>query len=262
MKQLQLVSFIACITSLTSMAYAQDKILGGKVVTDADLVGKLTVAVVQMTPGSLSPRDIEGLCSGTLIAQDTVLTAAHCIKGEKPESMRIVFNHNIRAALPGDFRTVTDMKAHPLRVITPLMIRNDVALIHFEGGLKAGYQSAPLLPEGTPVSDGDHVTLAGFGLSSARSSDSAGTLRKVDMTVRQADHKHRQVTFDQTDGHGACNGDSGGPAFLEKEGTLYAWGVTSYGTGSSCTDIGVYTNASEYPSWVKHTTARLRKKAD
>ncbi len=262
MKRFSLVLTILCLASFSSMAYAQDKILGGQTVTDADQIGRMTVAVVQMAPGTNTPGNIQGLCSGTLLADDTVLTAAHCIRGHGPDEMRIVFNHNLRRALPDDFRAVTGMKAHPLHIISPLMIRNDVALVHFEGGIKAGYQTAKLLPQGTLVNDGDHVTLAGFGLSSARATDSAGTLRKVNMTVQQANHKRRQVIFDQTDGHGACNGDSGGPAFLEKDGTLYAWGVTSYGTGTSCMDIGVYTNASEYPSWVAHASARLRKKAD
>jgi secreted trypsin-like serine protease len=56
---------------------------------------------------------------------------------------------------------------------------------------------------------------------------------------------------------GTCSGDSGGPAYIEKDGQFYLFGITSRGT-YFCDDSGVYTNALSYTKWIQDTMGSLK----
>ena len=121
---------------------------------------------------------------------------------------------------------------------------NDIALIRFQGGLPAGYAPAPLLgaDETDVLENGAEVTLAGFGRTIGDESqlkkgedDGSGVLRKVQTTIRDAHHGNTEVIVEQSDGKGACHGDSGGPAFVRgHDGTLKLFGVTEAAAPRTC----------------------------
>ena len=69
------------------------------------------------------------------------------------------------------------------------------------------------------------------------------------------------MILDQSHGHGACHGDSGGPAYIQKNGKMILAGVTnrSYPSSASddCAHQVVYTKVHAYESWIKKNKQKL-----
>ena len=94
-------------------------------------------------------------------------------------------------------------------------------------------------------------------------STGAGTLRVVDVSISDAKYSKTEVLLDQTQGKGACHGDSGGPAFIKTKENLKLWGVTSRGSGSGendCSGYSIYTRINSYTRWINSTVVDLRSK--
>jgi hypothetical protein len=123
--------------------------------------------------------------------------------------------------------------------------RNDLALVFFEGGLPAGMQPA-LLPFNQPsLSAKESLWVAGFGHSNL------GQLRKISLSLWQFSKGRTLFWLNQVKGQGACHGDSGGPAYLPRNGHLYVVGVTSYGYTTSCEQFSIYTHLEPYLPWLQ-----------
>lgn len=157
---------------------------------------------------------------------------------------------------------------------------NDIALIKFTGTVPAGFQPATLLSDARDLSPNTSVVLAGYGVNEMKlthidpktfpdlttavargqvacnrdrtecvtmSSSGSGLLRSTQVTVSKL--LPNEVVLDQTHGTGACSGDSGGPAYVLKNGRYYLWGVTSRGN-VGCDSDGIYTNILTYKDWI------------
>lgn len=244
---------------LTPSIFPAFPIIGGQEVTETDPVAQIAVAVYDRGGG---------LCTGSLIDKDLVLTAAHCVEGGAT-SLNIIFSRNINSL--GSASVLKVLGAETPSTWTGVehaegTDQSDIALIRFKGELPAGYVVANLLPETEEFTKGQTALLAGYGISAATSSDpmgmTAGVLRKVEVTVEGKLGK-TEIILDQTKGQGACHGDSGGPAYLPKDGKLLLWGVTNRGypedAPDDCAHQAVYTNLNAYRAWLAEATARLRQ---
>jgi secreted trypsin-like serine protease len=234
----------------------RDYIVGGQVVAPGDIIASTTVMI---TDGNF-------ICTGSIIAQDIVVTAAHCTAA-KTEDLRIVFSPQ----MPDDLTTVTDT-VHNIYgfVANPGWKgenstgpdQHDIAIIRFQGALPSGYAPAQLLPPTTPLIKGETVTLAGYGITDAQSQAGAGTLRKVDVQFLRKLGTTEEI-LNQADGEGACHGDSGGPAFVTVNGQLLLWGVTNRGypdnAPDDCVHESVYTRITAYQDWVNQAAQQLRQ---
>jgi hypothetical protein len=267
--RLAVISATACLSfGLSTATYAQDKfidpssldqIIGGKVVDASDSIAATTVAIVNQTP------DGTALCTGSIVADDLIVTAGHCVGPDKAK-MKIAFRRDLR----GD-GTVLGIKGYVRHKNYGKMQDDqdmyDIALIRIDGALPQGYTAAKLLDSSSSLGDGQSVTLAGYGITIGKPTDAdgdagAGTLRKVDVNIQQALWGQTEVLLDQRHGKGACHGDSGGPAFSNVDGELRLFGITSRGQEGGpddCAGGAIYTNILAHQAFLKTAAAKLRK---
>jgi hypothetical protein len=191
------------------------------------------------------------MCTGTLIAPRIVLTAAHCLTGT---GMQVGFGNDANAAA---WRSVQERQPHPQYSSSRLV--NDIAVLRFGGSPPAGVVPIPPLPRSMEITDADlgqPLEFVGFG---ATASSGSGAGRKRTMTNNLSwictsswcgwDNPGQTNTIcqDQTPG-GICSGDSGGPAFIIRQGREYVAGVTSY-SGDNCLYFGCSTKVDEFESF-------------
>jgi len=236
-------------------AFASGPIIGGSKVSSSDFISHSVVALVSTS------EDGQALCTASLVASDLAVTAAHCVKDQNraPRAqIDLLFGLDIhspvgvrsvdRAEVPSQWNPSSDSGSDT----------SDVALIHFNGGLPAGYVPSELMPFNQELVKGQSVVLAGFGITNAVENDGEGTLRKTTVTVLNENYSPSEIELDQSHGGGACHGDSGGPAYLMMNQHPYLFGITSRG-GGECDEDVIYTKLSAYADWFKTAVAAIRK---
>ncbi|MEE7456266.1 peptidase S1 [Methylorubrum populi] len=205
------------------------------------------------------------ICSGTLIAQDIVLTAAHCVMRQAGYSV-IVVDPNFRqrrlrvaaASMHPDFVPGTTPEEQP---------GTDLAMLKLEQPVGPGFR--PLDPRGGSISTGDAVDIAGFGVVAENRRNTARTLRTahlVSIGSLQVANRVTVVTdarrLAETAGAGACLGDSGGP--ILRGGQMV--GVVSWSSGAmrqdrrartACGGFTAVTPTGEHTSWISSRAAEM-----
>jgi secreted trypsin-like serine protease len=198
-------------------------------------------------------------CSGTAIAQDIVLTAAHCV----------LPGADYKVIIPGEtpprLLDVKRIAAHPgfsVRAILAHRASADVALLQLKTPLPASKAPAPLGAPLMAIQVGARLTIAGVGVATRGDGKTGGAIRAADLSVtgkpgtlqiRLAD----PLTNNAREGLGACTGDSGAPAFEMQAGRAVISGVVSWSTGpnnsAGCGGLTGVTPLVLYRDWVLRT---------
>jgi hypothetical protein len=159
-------------------------------------------------------------CTAAVIEAHTAVTAAHCVVGLDPRTLRVWSG--------GDaYSQVTGARAHPM--FDAPTFANDIALVSFRDPA----QAAPLVLETTAPAVATTIRVVGWGRTSAAVDDS-GELRAGSATI--SDVQSTDFTAMPAPSQ-PCRGDSGGPALMPA-GTI--GGVVSHGD-TACSDHAVYT---------------------
>lgn len=193
---------------------SETSIYQGKATTDYSSVGLLI-------------RDGKMWCSATLIGPELALSAGHCFEGksEKPAALFLEFNQ-------GSIRTqVTDVIVHPQYSDWFGRVTNDFALLKLAS--KPGLP--PIKLASTAPVKGEPVLFVGYGYTDSLAKDSFdGTKRMGTNQVGTVEQK--KLFFPKPKDESTsqvCRGDSGGPVFATRQGTLELIAVVSGSTEGS-----------------------------
>ncbi len=224
---------ILCITLLASCGSDSDTDNTGKC-SALELTDAPTAKIVNGTPCSgLSkspvvailknlPDGKTGLCTGTMLSPNKVLTAAHCLDGAA--SIDILFGTTTDKFA---FVTASSWNIHPS--FSREGFTDDVGIVHSPVSLPV--PNLPILTSSAPKI-GDKVSIFGYGATTGGAAID-GKLRAGTMTIGGVDVGKIYAYFDASSSN-TCSGDSGGPMLLQVGGQQTIVGTTSYGSSLNC----------------------------
>jgi secreted trypsin-like serine protease len=220
-------------------------------------------------------------CSGTMIASDLVVTAAHCLPEDPKKRMLVVaapkaFDGTQRELVRRGKRSfVAEFKRHPdYKVNTDRrggkLADNDLALLR----LKEPVANATIarLPDPRAQTPFVQVIVAGWGLKDSSERNIEAEVRPI--RLLQTTAKITMVRDGPSGGKqfgikgysNVCRGDSGGPSFLEAGSNLMIVGVHSSSNG--CEGYGEQLAESHdiylppYLDWIKQTARAMGSRAN
>jgi secreted trypsin-like serine protease len=219
-------------------------IVNGSVVSKKEELALSVVALISETDEG------QALCTGTILNSETILTAAHCV--EHPMQMVVVFASRVSAAKGENIRAVDGYVPHPDWPGSEAAA--DLALVHFTGGLPAGFKPVALGVSVQP-SLREPILLVGYGVTDGIKRKGSGVLRETDSTILRLGPQG-EIFSDGRDSS-VCFGDSGGPLFVERGGEWQQIAVAHSVADNACTTASVHASLATAAAWIARTMARL-----
>ncbi len=194
-------------------------------------------------------------CSGTLIAQNLVLTASHCLEKVTPSQTYFYIGTQAK----GSFSS----KSYPAKsfIFHPKYVKNspppgqladwyDIALVKLTK--QVPHSGAKMIRQkeiGKLLKLGDPVLVMGFGMTKANTGSSSGTRMQGFSTLKLIGNS--EIWLDKKNGSQKCSGDSGGPSLMKSSATGY-WHVVGVAsrTGKDCTYGSIETRVDPFLDWI------------
>ena len=176
-------------------------------------------------------------CGGSLVREDWVITAAHCVQGESPSGIKIKIGlHNVNGTTGSITRYVDDIIIHPSYISWSL--NNDYALLHLSQPV-TNFEPIQLITDNSHDNEPVMSTVMGWGATQSGGWGS-NVLLEVDVPIDNScgNYSNSDITNNMIcagDGNGgedSCQGDSGGPLIMTNDDGEYELiGIVSWGYG-------------------------------
>lgn len=211
----------------------------------------------------LIQTSVGGICSGTLIAPDLVLTAGHCVADQN--LFMIQGNYKGSSAI----KLARAARVHPKFAINNIFMgmggkstTNDIALIHLSDKFPSTFKPASLPAREVQYND-QKVVVAGYGRTFSsknkkRSSDS-GVLRFGGSKVSSF-KSGGSIQLKENGKSYGCPGDSGGPLYTNSGNRLVVIGIHSWGNCDWSTANAE--SVGQHLQWIKKASEELRSEAE
>jgi hypothetical protein len=199
-------------------------------------------------------------CGGSIIGPNTILTAAHCVAPYSASQLIVYAGVTfISQRTSGQVRGVSKISIHPnynsstvnadiavLELSSPIAFNADAQPIRFDGGTGIEFE-------------GNLAFISGWG-NTGTSSSAPDQLQSAAVGLGDINSlQQNQYNFPLNSGMipaggtvSTCNGDSGGPLWVNNNGQSFLVGVTSAKAISGCgsSNPAIFTRVSSYCQWV------------
>jgi hypothetical protein len=148
-----------------------------------------------------------GVCTGLVLAPDTVLTAAHCVAAGREH--RVHFRDEAGAPVLVEVSGRAVNPGYDAGAASGRRRSIDLALLRTASPLPPRF--APVTLSAAMPRAGERLTLSGYGAAKAGDPRSTGTYRSVGLPVIEPHGPSRILVWLRGEAAGGCQGDSGGP---------------------------------------------------
>lgn len=220
---------------------------------------QLVSAVPQESPsGPL--RFFDQYCGGSVISEQHILTAAHCVDGAI--QVKVKLGHYNDAVIGGQKIYAGEyVNVHP--GFNRTSRENDIALVELYNSITFSSIIKPVQLSCSYIQPNTRVQVAGSGLTFDAETDIPPALEYADLTTISNQQCSTYLPYivsskicsQGTDNQGTCHGDSGAAMIEMVNGTPLQVALVSAGAGMSAScERGLpdsYTRISSFLSWIR-----------
>lgn len=260
------LALTAPLSSFAEVPFLEDVVYRGRPAPADHPAAKMTVFLITMRVNNATKAPAPSFCSGTLLANDLVLTAAHCVADDDQGKTAAVLAapklEQSAELLQQSVVAASSWKQHSkYRVVggaNGAETIHDLALVKLRSPIRIADSRVATLPAKDPFQgEVRGMVVAGFGLTDPNNQSSFGQLYVGEARgFLQASNLGGDFQiFTQSGGSLICPGDSGGPMFMQQNNE---WLVVGVHSTAACGRMAYSTSVYHNMGWIRQAAREMQ----